>query len=113
MDLKILAPIVIIGISLGVISVFFLDDSSNATIISSPTHSELQIMETSGVKHSIPLDKIKGGGPPKDGIPSIDNPVFVGVDDSRFMSNSDIVIGLEINGESKAYPIFILVGMKS
>ena len=66
-------------------------------------------METNGVKHLIPLDKIKGGGPPKDGIPSIDNPVFADIRDSDFMSDSDIVIGLDINGESKAYPLFILV----
>ncbi|QLH03187.1 hypothetical protein C5F47_06305 [Nitrosopumilus cobalaminigenes] len=69
----------------------------------------MTVMETDGVKHSIPLDKIKGGGPPKDGIPSIDNPKFTNVDDSRFMSDSDTVIGLEINGDARAYPIFILV----
>ena len=71
--------------------------------------SELVLMETNGVKHLIPLDKIKGGGPPKDGIPSIDNPVFAGIQDSDFMSDSDIVIGLDVNGETKAYPLFILV----
>jgi len=71
--------------------------------------SELVLMETNGIEHLIPLDKIKSGGPPKDGIPSIDNPKFSKVKDSQFMSDSDTVIGLEINGESKAYPIFILV----
>ena len=67
------------------------------------------MMETDGVKHLISLDKIKGGGPPKDGIPSIGNPVFADVQNSQFMSNFGTVIGLEINGEVKAYPIFILV----
>lgn len=71
--------------------------------------SKLTMMETNGVKHLIPLDKIKGGGPPKDGIPSIDNPVFASIRDSNFMSDSDTVIGLEINGQAKAYPLFILV----
>ena len=70
---------------------------------------EFVLMETDGIKHLIPLDKIKGGGPPKDGIPSIDNPVFAGIDESRFMSDSDTVVGVEINGEAKAYPLFILV----
>ena len=69
----------------------------------------LSIMETNGIKHLVPLDKIKGGGPPKDGIPSIDNPVFADVDNSQFVADSDTVIGLEINGEAKAYPLFILV----
>lgn len=71
--------------------------------------SGLTIMETNGLKHVIPLDKIKGGGPPKDGIPSIDNPKFAEVQDSQFVSDYDVVIGLEINGDARAYPLFILV----
>lgn len=68
----------------------------------------LEIMTTDGIKHLIPLDKILSGGPPKDGIPSIDDPVF-DTADAVFMSDSDIVLGVEINGQAKAYPLFILV----
>jgi len=71
--------------------------------------STLTIMETDGLKHVIPLDKIKGGGPPKDGIPSIDDPKFAEVQGSQFVRDSDVVIGLEINGDARAYPLFILV----
>ena len=71
-------------------------------------HADLEIMITDGTKHLIPLDKILSGGPPKDGIPSIDDPVF-GAADAAFVSDSDIVLGVEINGEAKAYPLFILV----
>jgi len=67
------------------------------------------IMTTNGLKHIVPLDKIRSGGPPKDGIPSVDDPKFATLTESDFMSSSDIVIGLEINGEVKAYPLFILV----
>lgn len=67
------------------------------------------IQITNGKKHIVPLDKIRSGGPPKDGIPSIDEPKFATVSDSQFMSDSDIVIGLEINGDKKAYPLFIMV----
>ena len=74
-----------------------------------PEISLSTVMETNGQKHIIPLEKIRGGGPPKDGIPSIDNPVFANISDSNFMDDSDIVIGLEINGDVKAYPLFILV----
>ncbi len=28
-------------------------------------------------RHSVPLSEFQGGGPPKDGIPSIDDPEFV------------------------------------
>ena len=83
----------------------------NESITESSTQNSdtLSIMETNGIKHLIPLDKIKGGGPPKDGIPSIDNPIFADVNNSQFVADSDTVIGLEINGEAKAYPLFILV----
>ena len=67
------------------------------------------IMTTNSKKHLVPLEKIRSGGPPKDGIPSIDSPKFAQVSDANFMSDSDTVIGLEINGEVKAYPLFILV----
>ena len=114
MNLKILAPV--IGIALVVLAVSFQVASTSEIIITPPVStgdylepSSLSIMETNGVKHNIPLDKIRGGGPPKDGIPSIDSPVFAEISNSQFMSDSDTVIGLVINGEAKAYPIFILV----
>ena len=115
MNLKLLAPITIIGIVLVVVAISFEDNSTSHVIFVNTGESqnsepiEIEMMETNGVKHLIPLDKIKGGGPPKDGIPSIDNPIFVNAVDANFMSDSDIVIGLEINGETKAYPLFILV----
>jgi len=71
--------------------------------------SEDGIMITDGLKHSVPLDKIRSGGPPQDGIPSIDDPKFVSASDEEFVSDDDIVIGLEINGDVKAYPLFIMV----
>ena len=111
MNLKILVPIVVVSVMLVVLAISFQDESAEISI-TNPTvnfESTLTLMETNGVKHLIPLDKIKGGGPPKDGIPSIDNPIFTDVQNSNFMSDSDVVIGLEINGESKAYPLFILV----
>lgn len=68
-----------------------------------------EIMVTKGQKHIVPLDKIKSGGPPPDGIPSIDNPKFVKASEAKFVSESDTVIGLEINGDARAYPLFIMV----
>jgi hypothetical protein len=115
LNLKTVIPIVIIGIVFAALFVTFQDQLVSENSITSSDESshadsfDLTLMETDGVKHLIPLDKIRGGGPPKDGIPSIDNPVFVGVDESRFMSDSDIIVGVEIHGEAKAYPLFILV----
>ena len=40
-------------------------------------------------KHIVPLDQIVSGGPPPDGIPSIDNPKFVTVQEAgSFISDS-------------------------
>lgn len=66
--------------------------------------------ENSGPKHIVPLDKIVSGGPPPDGIPSIDNPKFVSVAEAdKFLQNSDQVVGLNLNGDIRAYPLQILV----
>jgi len=59
-------------------------------------------------KHSIPLDEIQSGGPPKDGIPALYDPKFISADEADFLKSSDRVLGLYINGEAKAYPIRIL-----
>lgn len=48
------------------------------------------------------------GGPPPDGIPSIDKPVFTGADEANLRPD-DIVIGFSHGGEARAYPQKILV----
>ena len=50
--------------------------------------------------------EIISGGPPKDGIPSIENPVFRSVADETELAPREPVITLEIEGETpRAYPI--------
>ena len=52
--------------------------------------------------------EILSGGPPKDGIPAIDNPKFLPGKTAVFLQPDDRVLGIEINGTAKAYPIRIL-----
>jgi hypothetical protein len=59
-------------------------------------------------KHSIPLDDIMSGGPPKDGIPALINPKYVQADDAGFMKPDENVIGVNINDVARAYPLRIL-----
>lgn len=58
-------------------------------------------------KSSIPVEEIKSGGPPKDGIPAIDNPKFLKASETSLKKQARI-LGVYENGIAKAYPIAIL-----
>jgi len=60
-------------------------------------------------KASIDFDEIISGGPPKDGIASIDAPEFVAVADSTDLAATEPVIGLVVAGDARAYPLRILI----
>ncbi len=65
---------------------------------------------TNGTKHSIPLEDIVSGGPPKDGIPSIDQPRFVStVEGDRFLDDAEPGLAYMAGGASRFYPFQILV----
>ena len=58
----------------------------------------------------IDISEIISGGVPKDGIPAIDDPEFVRVDSAKqWLDPLEPVIVLDILGESKAYPLQILI----
>ena len=56
----------------------------------------------------VPAKEILSGGPPKDGIPAIDKPVFVKASAAKTMHDDDRVLAITRNGISKAYPIRIM-----
>jgi hypothetical protein len=64
--------------------------------------------QTDFTRTAVPFDEILSGGPPKDGIPAIDAPRFLPVGAASDLAASEPVIGLQINGEAKAYPLRIL-----
>jgi len=59
-------------------------------------------------KTSIDYGEVLSGGPPKDGIPSIDNPIFVPVAEMSDIGDNEPVIGFAINGDARAYPLRVL-----
>ncbi|MGH2963189.1 MAG: DUF3179 domain-containing protein [Solirubrobacterales bacterium] len=66
--------------------------------------------DTDFSNHSVPLEEFIGGGPPKDGIPSIDDPKFASVGEAdRFLDPREPVAVVELGGEVRAYPIQILI----
>jgi hypothetical protein len=60
-------------------------------------------------RHSVSLDEFRPGGPGKDGIPAIDDPRFVAVQDADFLEDREPVIELVVGGDARAYPIQILI----
>lgn len=61
-------------------------------------------------RHTVPYSEIRSGGPPKDGIPAIDAPAFVPVEQARdWLDPVEPVIRIEIGGEARAYPIQIVM----
>jgi len=58
--------------------------------------------------HTIPLEEILSGGPPRDGIPALLSPQFLPADEAGFLSASDRVLGIHGTHQAKAYPIAIL-----
>jgi hypothetical protein len=60
-------------------------------------------------KSSIDFDEVLSGGPPKDGIPAIDEPRFAPLGDYQGEVGAEAVISLSVAGVAKAYPLRILI----
>lgn len=57
---------------------------------------------------SIPIDEVLHGGPQRDGIPALDEPLMEPADTAR-LDDQEWVIGVTWQGEARAYPLEILV----
>jgi len=61
-------------------------------------------------KRTVPLTAVLSGGPPKDGIPAIDNPVFISVEQAgTWIRDSEPVILYSSPSPARVYPIQILM----
>jgi Protein of unknown function (DUF3179) len=60
-------------------------------------------------KSSIEFSDILSGGPPKDGIPAIDDPIFISVADAIHLKETEPVISVRIGDEARAYPLQVLM----
>jgi hypothetical protein len=55
----------------------------------------------------VPAAEILAGGPPRDGIPTLDHPAAVAASRSDW-ADDDVVLGVVAGGEARAYPVAIL-----
>lgn len=56
----------------------------------------------------VPVKMIKGGGPKRDAIPALDNPLFIKPEEAEYLKDEDLVVSVNSNGKYRAYPIRIL-----
>lgn len=56
----------------------------------------------------IRLDEVRWGGVVQDGIPPLRQPEMIGAEAADYLNNDDIVFGISINGDHRAYPKRIL-----
>ncbi len=61
-------------------------------------------------KHCVHYDEVLSGGPPKDGIPALDTPRFVTVNEAdAWLKPNEPVIYFQVGSDARAYPIQILI----
>ena len=76
-----------------------------------PPHQKISDWQQQSVASTIPsridLRNLLDGGPPQDGIPSIDRPSFDTAKTTPF-AREEKVIGVVVKGEAKAYPFGIM-----
>lgn len=61
-----------------------------------------------GVRHEIRLEEIVWGGVKKDGIPALVNAKQIPAGEATYLTDRELVFGVSINGDSRAYPLRIL-----
>lgn len=110
---KLIIVIAIAALAAG--AMFFLQPRTGEIDLPESETTEIEIMDkkiflTNGVRHSIPLDELLAGGPPKDGIPAIDNPKFTSVSEAdQWLRNDEAGQGFCVGQDCRFYPYQILV----
>jgi hypothetical protein len=75
-----------------------------------PAVAGSDVWKTDFSRHTVPLEEFASGGPPKDGIRSVDHPSFTNVREAdRWLSDRDPVALVSLNGMARAYPLSILI----
>ncbi|MGK0296974.1 MAG: hypothetical protein ACI9XC_000574 [Gammaproteobacteria bacterium] len=91
-----------------IISIYFFIISSNC-IAQIPSDWQYEWPDTDFSQSSIEFSEVMSGGPPKDGMPAIDNPKFTTAINAQYIGDSEPVIFLKIGDHAKAYPFRILM----
>lgn len=78
----------------------------SAAALAQPARWAAEWPDTDFARAAVPFDEILSGGPPKDGIPSIDDPQFLrAADDSRLDGREPVLVYDPPDAPARAYPI--------
>ena len=106
-----LVALAVVGIACGSAIGSITDDLGNdatETEIEQSFEERLgSIWRTDFTKHSVDLSEFISGGPPKDGIRSLEQPKHEPVGEADLIDREP-VIAVEVNGDARAYPLGIL-----
>lgn len=101
--------IVIILVLVAGIAFYLLDISKQQPLVTAVENQSIKVT-AEGVKYIVDPDKIISGGPPKDGIPSIDKPKFVSVEEAdKWIQDDELVLAIIYKGVKRVYPLQIMV----
>ena len=67
-----------------------------------------QLFLGSDKNYRIRVEEITWGGVVKDGIPALTNPELISREEASYMEPDNLVFGVNINGDARAYPLRIL-----
>lgn len=82
---------------------------TEAASANAPSHLPLvENWSTDWSRASINLGELKGGGPGRDGIPPLEYPKWISVDEARLGADEPVIL-FESGGEARAYPLRILL----
>ncbi|MBL1197485.1 MAG: DUF3179 domain-containing protein, partial [Chloroflexi bacterium] len=75
-----------------------------------PPRSAEQEFETDFTRTTVLFSEILSGGPPKDGIPAVDDPKYISTSEAdEWLKDVEPIALVEINGQARAFPIQILI----
>lgn len=77
--------------------------------ISQPATLEREFPKTDFSKSIVDFDEIQSGGPPRDGIPALDDPDFIPAEQADWVNPEEPVIVVTVGDESRAYPLQIMI----
>jgi len=84
-------------------------ESSPEPTVEIVNEREVHVSE-SGLRYIVDPSDILSGGPPRDGIPSIDRPRFASVEEAdAWIEDNELVLALTHRGVTRVYPLQILV----